>query len=207
MNDKILNIISKFLPKFTNIIYDLKYQEKGMFNTELLLICSFISHYNIKKVIESGVKNGQSTEAIARYGVDKLISIDIAKDENNFKNTIERLKNFNCIEFINGDSILLIPKILKKISSDVGVIIDGPKNIAACELGKISFKNDFVKFVAIHDQKNHLMSKYFDNVIYSDNGIFRKKFGYLDDEIMKITNNKYLNGPTIGIAYKNNDDL
>tara|TARA_R110000765_G_scaffold85906_2_gene165488 strand:+ start:504 stop:1094 length:591 start_codon:yes stop_codon:yes gene_type:complete len=112
---------------------------------------------NIEVIIESGVRNGISTEIWLRYFGDrvKVHSIDIMDHRNDVESAISRLSHYNNIEFHIGDGAEVVKQLSHFLDIDtdknIAILFDGPKEQFAIESLKYCQKFDTVKFGAIHD--------------------------------------------------------
>ena len=175
------SVFDQFIGKFECSVLPFPYISKGIWLSEGFSVCSVASYYDINHIIESGVSEGRSTEIFAKYGC-KLTSIERAckiHEVERFDRARKRLSNYD-INFICGDSVKIIPDIINKSTDKLGIVIDGPKGIKACDLARDCVRSKNVAFVAIHDQRDHIMSNAFKNVFYTDTRWFIEKFGYLD---------------------------
>jgi len=134
------------------------YPRHSLMFFEGLVIYSFIKEYNIDYFIESGVRLGGSTSIWGRTLPDidiTCIDKNIHRNSKHFWNTtiLEQLspKHSN-IEFVNDNSISLIPKLIENNPDKrIGIFIDGPKGNDALKLGKKALSYENVYFTSMHD--------------------------------------------------------
>lgn len=178
--------LNKYIEKFKNNVLPIQYYRRGILPSEGFVICAISDFLNLDMIIESGIANGISTEIFAKYGVPKIIGIERAikeKEIEMFNGSKERLKKYNNVELIKGDSFEVLPKLLKQNKDlKIGVVIDGPKGDAACNLLKKCMSYENVKMGAIHDQRQKEMKKYFKDTIFTNNKIF-SDYDFLDNGI------------------------
>lgn len=132
--EEIIKICTNHLATFTNSIRNMKYELKGIFNSEMLLFISLTNYFGVKLIIESGRANGQSTKTIAEHfnkSDYRIYSIEYEKYSPDVKRSFNRLKQYKNVKFLFGDSFDLIPII---ITEECCILIDGPKNIDAIRL-------------------------------------------------------------------------
>ncbi len=215
-----LNYLEKF-----NLTID-KYEERGILNSEMLLMCSIVNNLDIDLIIESGRYKGQSTEILVKNFIDKeIISIELNKDEI-AQYTEEKLRKYPNLRLLYGDSSILIPKLLNDNKGKrIAVLFDGPKGEQAINIFKnmiINYQNVIVGF--FHDMKKSVKEKLnsgrillensFERVFFTDNEKYIDHFKDIDficlPQGKEITNhdwrpwkagNKSIGsyGPTLGV--------
>ncbi len=126
----------KYKEKFRNILD--KFEERGILNSEMLLVCSIIQELNIPLIIESGRFRGQSTEILAKFFRDKstkIISIELRNDNKDYVE--HKLRNYSNLKLLQGDSTNMIHKILSRNPlQEAAVLFDGPKGPKAQRIFK-----------------------------------------------------------------------
>lgn len=184
---EIIKICEKNKDEFENIIKDICYEQKGIFNSEMLLVFSLVKHLNIKEIWESGRARGQSTKILAECFKNlKIYSIEILKDTEDDNVSLNRLKEYNNLVFLYGNSVEIMLK-EKFESKEVAVLIDGPKGMKAINLASLLLKNKNVRIVFLHDYhkdsplRGDIEEKY-KNVFFTDNKKYVEKFKNLDDK-------------------------
>lgn len=168
----------KTLPKFKDKVLPIKYRSRGILTIEGFFVCAFAHKYKIDCMIDSGTKNGMSTEIFAKFGIPTVISIDKAQRPA----TLERLSSYENLIFIEGNDNESISRIIKSNKyKRIGILIDSTKGGKGCSYATKYWDYDNVKFVGLHDQiqYNYIMSKYFNGVQYSDNLKFWNNYGFL----------------------------
>lgn len=234
LKEYIMNIIQKY--KLVLNIENEQYLERGIFNSELFLALCLIIESKCEIVIDSGRANGFSTEILAKYlsplGV-KVISIEFEKNKTSEQvvSRLSRYKNLNCIY---GNSIRVIPRIIKGNSDKrIAVMLDGPKGIQAVKLMKRLIKKfENLELGFIHDmrrlewgkpsQHRFFMENQFDQVFFSDDLDVVAEVSFMDKSVwnynfLEILNswtpynkgNQYVGsyGPTFGIILPSYRDL
>jgi hypothetical protein len=179
--------------RFAEICRANPYRRKGVFYSEAFLFLQCCERHKVDTIVESGVKFGMST-ALLRAGFDgELISIDKEGDALPIEG----------VDFMQGDSRKLIPKILSSSEGRrVAVLIDGPKGSAAISLMWDVMNWPNVRLAAVHDigRANFvgaLASQ------HSHDSYFRHLFGdRLDDLIQHDYRRKYPQGPGLAIWEK-----
>lgn len=188
MNFNLLNIeeICNFnLSSFKNSLDGLSYEKGGIFNSEMLLIISLIKHFGVKLIIESGRARGQSTRVIAENFKNsdyKIFSIEYNKYSPDVRISNGKLKKYTNVNLLFGDSFKILPNL---ITDDCCVLIDGPKRVAAIQLGIEALKNPKVKAVFIHDlykdsPHRKVVERIFKNYFFTDNKNYVNTFKHLD---------------------------
>lgn len=124
---------------------------------EALAVVSASVLFLVDVLIESGVASGFSAEVWARFFAGTHVKIyAIDKDcegRNDTGNASRRLSVFPNVEFIKGDSIREVPKLVERHSGQrIGVFVDGPKAALGTHLMLQAIeKSPDVKFAALHD--------------------------------------------------------
>lgn len=146
---KCLEIENRFIEK----IKDITWKPKGLFFTEGLLFCAMCELLEIDLIIESGVRNGVSTEIWLKYFNSdiEVCSIDIMDHTDDVEAAINRLNNYDNVTFHIGDGAELVKGLSSATSKNVGILFDGPKSMPAITCLKECAEIDNVKFGAIHD--------------------------------------------------------
>ncbi len=185
---RIIEICQKYLPTFKNAIKNIKYELKGITNSEMLLFISLVHYFRVKLIIESGRANGLSTKIIAENFKPpdfEFYSIENNKYSPDVKKSYEKLKNYRNIKLLFGDSNKLIPKL---ITEECCILIDGPKDDAAITLALECLKKPLVKAVFIHDlhkdsPHRKWVEKIFSNHFFTDDIDYIEKFKSLDKRV------------------------
>lgn len=173
------NNIIDLCEKYVSAMEFPPYEDRGVFNSEMLLACSIMAEVGVEAIVESGRANGHSTEIIARFFPNKkFYSIDTSNE------VTKDFSRYNNLELVTGDSTQIIGNYIKE---DCAVFIDGPKGEKALKLAKILLCNETVKVVFIHDlyspsPERKVAEKAFENIIFSDDEKFVSKFSYLDKD-------------------------
>jgi len=179
--------LEPYLDKFKEKVLPIDYHRRGILPSEGFVVCALCDLYNIDILIESGIANGMSTEIFAKYGVPKVIGVERAikpKEVEMFAGTKKRLAKHKNITLIKGNSLEVIPQLLSENSSSrIALVIDGPKDTAACNLLRDCMKdNNNIVLGIIHDQKTKQMKKFFKDTIFTDDKALRD-FDFLDKGI------------------------
>jgi len=199
------------LPRFKERVGALNYIANGILLWEGFAFCSLLDMYGIEMIIESGVAGGASTEIWASYFQGKIFAIDntLFYGPERFVQTAERLKKYDKVEFINGDSFFEMEEMVKKNSDKkIALFIDGPKGKGAEALAKKMFAFDNVVFAGIHDQNGkdgrHPMDDWNKKIFFTDAKWFLEKYSFLDleknDPLIAEELKRKPGGPCIGFA-------
>jgi len=189
---------------------------RGIVFSEGFALCSLINHFDVDLVIESGVAYGGSTSMMASITQKPIFAIDTFNEYvDSYDYASKRLKQYENVKLIKGDSLIKIPEILDAFKGDkIGVFIDGPKGLIAVQMAHALYLNEErVKFICIHDikygsQEQKYCSKLLDNVVYTDNpnGKFHKFQQEIDLHMLEINKNLCKQGkssldPEDGLGY------
>lgn len=190
--DDIISICSKVSSRFEKTMEGITYEAKGIFNSEMLLVCAMAEHLGVKRVIESGRARGHSTIVLSRYFAHesdfKIDSIEYSKYTEDAIIAMKRLAGNRNLGLLFGDSFDLLPGLVSK--EPCVVLIDGPKGRWAVLLACVALRNPNVKAVFIHDtHKNsdysELIMELFPHILFTDDKKFVEAFEALDDECWK----------------------
>eukprot|EP00913_Durusdinium_trenchii_P013432 g12613.t1 len=137
--------------RFESTCAAVAYRESGILPSEMLLLLSLCAQQQVGTVIESGRKQGYSTEVLVQSGM-QIISIEQSPD----RETDARLQSA-CpgIELLTGDACRRLPELLRQRAATerVAVLLDGPKGERALRLIEPLLPD--VAFVALHDASRH----------------------------------------------------
>ena len=182
---EILGICDSRREEFETITKSTDYEWKGIFNSELLMVCAFVDQISVKHVLESGLARGHSTSVMAKYFESRNITIDTIEKRKFSDDSIFSKKHLAKFEHVNihyGDAFSLMPEL---VSEECVVVIDGPKGLGALSLASIMLENPKVRAVFIHDvhkdsDARDTMIKMYPNALFSDNEDFVHSFKDLD---------------------------
>lgn len=216
---------AKYQKWFDEKTKDIEYEDKGIFNSEMLMVIAIAKQLNIKEIWESGKARGQSTHILAECLSDSNIhSVEILKDTDDDIVAKKRLENYRNVELIYGNSSIILPEKIKD-KKDVLVIIDGPKGVAAINLAKKMLENKKVKAVFLHDYhkgsplREVVENTFKDHTFFTDDEEYVQAFKFLDDkcwvEHAKIGRYPYRRGAiampsyssTLAVIFNNEDDV
>ncbi|MBV1870852.1 MAG: hypothetical protein KUG76_08075 [Gammaproteobacteria bacterium] len=173
-----------------------KFEAKGIFHSELLMVYTVAKQLGVERIIESGRARGQSTEIIARICDELKIgfdSIEFDRESPDVSIAEKRLAPLRDVCTLHyGDAFEIMPSILDK--KKTLIIIDGPKGIWAQKLGLRMLKLKNVCAVMFHDSHRDAidirprLEKYFGRyLITSDDYNFVAKYHRLDEECWTVT--------------------
>tara|TARA_Y100001938_G_C8099750_1_gene440747 strand:- start:1368 stop:2096 length:729 start_codon:yes stop_codon:yes gene_type:complete len=197
------DICHSVLGGFINTMSKIRWQKKGIFFSEALAFVAMCKKYNINTIVESGVRNGDSTEMWLKYFGDdvRVYSVDLMQYENDVNAAINRLSGYKNLEFRKGDGEVVVPTIVESLPKDarVGMLLDGPKSFGAMRIIEKCFKNsDLVKFASIHDMgmgalQNNGNPEYHESIkvlntwdnytFITDDKEFRERFVFVDEAL------------------------
>lgn len=184
------------LPDFRTICTAVGYRPKGIFFSELFLFLRACQQAFVDIIIESGVKNGTSTDVLAAAFPGPMISIDLVPPTR-WGVTPGNTLLVGHRAFITGDAAVLIPEQLDKLggATKVAVLIDGPKGDRARALRDVCLARPNVRLVAIHDEPLGG-----GETRHSHDATFREYYGQgLDELVPAEWRKKYPKGPGLAI--------
>ncbi len=177
---------------FTGIAGE-EYVDRGILNSEMLVVVALIRALGIEVVVESGRYLGQSTRVLAESLPEGCIlhSIELSKNEIALQ-AEERLRPYADIRLHYGDSRSVIPAILEaERGKRIALLLDGPKGPDAFQLlsdSIASHSNVLLGFV--HDLRNShpgmlnpnrvIVHEYFERIFFTDDEEYIAAFRHLD---------------------------
>lgn len=168
---------------FAEQIKGVPYEEKGVFFSEMLFVLAAAGRGYKGLVLESGRARGQSTFVLGTvFPQAKIVSIEFDSHSPDVPIAAERLKPFDNVELLFGDSRKLL---FDRLEPGAVVVIDGPKGFRALRLSLQLLRTGKVKVVFIHDVYKGIptrafLDRYVPSTIYSDQTDFVERFKHLD---------------------------
>ena len=167
-------------------ITDLQYEDRGIYNSELVLICSLMKLSELNNIFESGRARGHSTYVLSEFLKDqvnsKVVSVDFERNiDTDFSEG--RLAPYTKTKLRYGHANVLLKEIVEtEIPKDLGyaVLLDGPKSINAIYLAaRLIRSRHCPSIIFIHDMRRYeggekpsfhrfLCQTLFDRVFFSD---------------------------------------
>ena len=219
----------KYVDVFSSSIRDVVFEDRGILNSEMLLVCSMILEKNIDVLIESGRFLGQSTEVLARFFLGKPViieSIEIFRDKN-AEHVEEKLTYYENVHLLYGDAQSLVPNLVRKYrGKNIAILFDGPKGLEAIRVYqkallvggtdvKVGFFHDMRRgVVGMPSASREILERECSDCFFSDDKEFVSLFQELDSECQnhewspyKIAGREIGSyGPTIGITIPSKED-
>ena len=165
----------KYQTEFLNLgVKEVPHQRGGIAQSEALMIYTLIKELGVDVLIESGVRNGKSTEIwgltlsdVKVYALDAAGKFGVKESKmSTITNTKKRLKNYEHIEFLyRVNSHLKIPELISENEDKrIGIFIDGPKGTEGFDLCRNLLNHKSVHFTAQHDytftnDKKHMATR------------------------------------------------
>jgi hypothetical protein len=165
--------------------------ERGILNSELLLVYWFIKKFGVRRIIESGRWMGHSTLLLAtllqKSGV-KIDSIDLYRSAVSSK-CEARLAEYGNVRLYYGNAIRMIPEMLSWSNEPTILLLDGPKGVPAVDLIRDCY-NRFPHIVGAFLHDTHIGSRArqaieatFQAAEFTDLPEYARRFGTLDSGI------------------------
>lgn len=184
INDRaVFDRAERALDGFVSCIQGVPYEDKGVFFSEMLFVFSAVGPGFDGLVLESGRARGQSTLVLGRiFPQSKIVSVEFDRDSPDALVAEDRLKDFDHVELLYGDSRRLLFEHLKP---GAVVIIDGPKGFRALRLALQLLRTGKVQRVFVHDTYKGLATRRFlerhvPGTVFSDHERFVQRFKHLD---------------------------
>lgn len=180
--------------RLATIIKNEPYEEKGVFNSELLLFITVVELLEPDRIVESGRARGHSTKVLAQYFENQdidIVSIEQVRGSDDDKVARDKLEGHNQVELVYGDSREIIDS---KLDSSTVVLIDGPKGDEALKMTLDLLKQEEPKAVFVHDLHRNTLHRdlselLFNHTYFSDDEAFVKKFKHLDETCWEYLDN------------------
>jgi hypothetical protein len=215
MQNKFFQICDEIKEEFCDKLSDIVWKRKGVFFTEALAFIAMCRLHKIDTIIESGVRNGDSTEMWLKYFGDdiELYSVDLMEHKDDVSAAVNRLSQYKNLTFKQGDGEKVVPGLVHTLKNrNIALFLDGPKEFGAMRITQRCFSvSEDVKFSSIHDMGNgalmvstkpstiqsiNVMRGWYNFVFDTDNEEFRKKYSFVDRELGGENNPEW-------IEYKN----
>jgi len=182
--------MASWAPEFEKRVLPLGSQARGLLTSEAFAFCILAHMHEVDLVLESGIWQGQSTEAWCKFfkGNGRVVAIDRSIPQS----VSTRLESIGCdLTLRSGDGVSLLPQYVDgNKDKTIAVFIDGPKGRQAIDLGLRLLERPNVKMVGIHDVhkisrgKTNSTREYFDSVGYhkfcTDEDWFVKAYCHMD---------------------------
>jgi hypothetical protein len=187
-----LRLYSKFYGRawlekeIVSMITDLQYEDRGIYNSELVLICSLLKMCEIKNVLESGRARGHSTYVLSEYFSkqvnSKIVSVDYERNSDTDYSE-QRLSAYTNTILKYGHANVLFKEIIRtEIPENLNyaVLLDGPKSLNAIYLAARMIRSKHCpSIIFIHDMRRYeggvkpsfhrfLCQTIFDRAFFSD---------------------------------------
>jgi hypothetical protein len=182
--EKMRNFLKEYVSEFEKLTEDLPRLSGGISRSEAFAFCGLCKFYDIDVVIDSGTGRGVSGEYFARTQ-KQVITIDLHSHYENSEELSSILKEYDNIEYIIGNAVIEIPKLLlRENGKRCAIFFDGPKNITAFEFSQTL---DIV-FCGFHDViKGGSFSELFDG---KDGTIFHTHDEWFATEYNRLNRNR-----------------
>jgi len=172
--------------EIVSMITDLQYEDRGIYNSELVLICSMMKMCKINNVFESGRARGHSTyvlsEHLSKEINSKIVSVDYERNsDTDFSE--KRLSRYTTTLLKYGHANVLFKDVIdSEIPKNLNyaVLLDGPKSLNALYLAaRFIGSKHCPSVIFIHDMRRYeggvkpsfhrfLCQTLFDRVFFSD---------------------------------------
>ena len=130
------NFLKEYVSEFEKLTEDLPRLSGGVSRSEAFAFCGLCKFFEIDVVIDSGTGRGVSGEYFARTQ-KQVVTIDLHSHYKDSEELSSILKEYSNIEYIIGDALKEIPKILHRESGKrCAIFFDGPKDITALEFSE-----------------------------------------------------------------------
>ncbi len=147
--EQLLGDAERLLPSYLERTGNLTHAHKGIRRSELFFFYVLAGPLAPQRVIESGRARAQSTLVLSRlFPHIPIVSLESDAGSPDVALAAERLRDCENVECRFGDSIALLPDMIK--AGDV-VLIDGPKDFRALKLAFRLLRSELPAAVFVHD--------------------------------------------------------
>jgi predicted O-methyltransferase YrrM len=181
-----LEAAEELLPRFRAIVHQLKYENRGVCNTEMFFIYATIAELRPQRILESGRARGQSTFVLAEcFPAAQVISVEFDATSADASFAEARLKDRPNVTCLFGDSRELLPQQLQE--GDV-VVIDGPKGFRALRLAFNLLRTGRPSVVFLHDftpptAERRFLERNLPDTFFSDHPDFTGRYAILEGKV------------------------
>jgi predicted O-methyltransferase YrrM len=185
-----LQAAEELLPRFQGIVHQLKYEMRGVCNTEMFFVYATVAPLKPKQILESGRARGQSTFVLGQcFPEVRVISVELDSTSPHSSFAEARLKALPNVTCLFGDSRKLLLQYLK--DGDV-VVIDGPKGFRAIRLAFNLLRTGRPLVVFLHDfaagkAERRFLERSLPSAFFSDNPDFADRYAFLEGQIDTAT--------------------
>jgi len=184
--DDIIAQASVCEPHVAEVVDDMAFDDKGVFNSELLLFIAVADLLEVDRIVESGRARGYSTRILAEYFQDTdidIVSIEKLQGTKDDEIAREYLSGYGHLELRYGDTRDLVSEVLTQSTC---ILIDGPKGDDALTLALDLLKRDKPEVVFVHDLHRNTLHRdlselLFTYTFYSDDRDYVRQFKHLDE--------------------------
>jgi hypothetical protein len=180
----LLKSAKEHISDFENATNDWKIMPRGILRSEAFFVRAVVGNTpEANQLLESGRAQGQSTYLFSQaFPRLQIVSVEQKHSHKDAGIALQRLAPIASVSCLFGDSRKILPEIVR--SGDV-VVIDGPKDLMALELGLKVMRKNKPSFVFIHDAyRGSELRKYLERklpwAIYSDEPEFLSHYCFLD---------------------------
>lgn len=173
------------LPQFIKLLESQKYEDRGIFFSELLFLWATVDDLHPRQVVESGRARGLSTAVLARlFSSSRIVSLEFEPDHPDASFAETALGGIPNLALLYGNANVLLPELL--LPGDIA-LIDGPKGMAAVILALRALATGKPEAVFIHDMykgqaARKALDRYVPSAFFSDDANFVAKFRALDEQ-------------------------
>jgi methyltransferase family protein len=154
----------------------------GIWESEMFLFFAAAAPFSPKQILESGRARGKSTLILAKsFPESRIVSVELERGNANAVAAEQKLKPFNNVELLYGDSRRILAD---RLQPGDAVLIDGPKEFRAVELALELLHTGKPSLVFVHDFPpqstwRKFVERNWPTAFFGDDPLF-DRFRYLD---------------------------
>lgn len=177
---------ASLLPKFVELLESKKYENRGIFFSELLFLWASAGTLSPRQIVESGRARGLSTLALTKlFPTSRVVSIEYEPEHPDARFAEQTLGGTPNLALLYGNANVLLPELL--LPGDIA-LIDGPKGMEAVILALRALATGKPAAIFVHDMyKGQAARKALEQkvpaVFFSDDPAFVEKFRSLDEQV------------------------
>lgn len=183
----------KLIDFFERLTANISYESKGILFSEMFFLVASIADLPVQRILESGRGRAQSTLILGQnFAQQEIISIEHNASSPDVEVAENRLRKLKNVSLRYGDSVDMIPKILKQ--GDI-VLIDGPKYYKGLRLCLQLLQTGRTSAVFIHDcsqgtLERKFLERFIPGAFFSDAPDFVEMYSHIDDSCKGVADSE-----------------
>lgn len=148
IHDRVMAQAKQSIGKFRVMVTPMEWMPRGVLTSEGFALCTMCDLYDVDAIVESGVRNGRSTNIMRRYLPKATMTV---LDWEMSATSMHNLEHMGIVAYREDSMQSLLDHVESLKLRRVGVFIDGPKGDEALKLAAECIRLPHVQFVGVHD--------------------------------------------------------